>query len=68
MSDDHKYFTVVFQGNLAHFKGNPLTTVTPFGTPIACGYGDAFARVDVLEDRIQEMADECCVPVRDRHS
>jgi hypothetical protein len=51
---DSDFFTVVFKGNLRDFKGNPLTTETVFGVPIACGYGDAFEETD----RLREMLDK----------
>lgn len=39
LDDEHKYFALVFEGDLRKFEGNPLKTVTPFGVPIACGLG-----------------------------
>ena len=59
MSDprDKTHFTLVFEGDLSSFEKNPLKTETPFGTPIAVGYGDAFAEIDHLESRIVMQAD-----------
>ena len=53
---DSDFFTVVFKGNLRTFKGNPLTTETVFGVPIACGYGDAFDEVDKLREQLEDRA------------
>jgi hypothetical protein len=50
---DREYFTLVFEGDISKFKGNPLKTETPFGVPFAAGMGNAF---DKLEN-IEEIAD-----------
>lgn len=42
-------FTLVFAGNLKKFAGNPFHTDTPFGRPVGCGLGDAFAEIAALE-------------------
>lgn len=55
MSDEREYFTLVFKGNLANFKGNPLKTDTPFGVPFVCGYGDAFEKADALEIELEDL-------------
>lgn len=58
MSDDRKYFTLVFEGDITKFKGNPLKTETPFGVPHAAGLGDAFAqldKIDEIEDAAQKL-------------
>lgn len=58
MADE--FFTLVFKGNLREFKGNPLRTETPFGTPFVCAIGDLSEKVDELEDalhRIVQWAD-----------
>jgi|GEM_PF-4218315 len=47
-------FTVVFDGDIRKFKGNPLKAETPFGTPSAAGIGDAFQETDDLRDRLTE--------------
>jgi hypothetical protein len=39
-------FTLVFEGDLSAFKGNPFHVETPFGKPHACGLGNAFERED----------------------
>jgi hypothetical protein len=49
-------FTVVFEGSLAAFNGNPFKTDTPFGRPYAVGYGDAFERLDKLLASAAETA------------
>jgi hypothetical protein len=53
MMNDRKYFTLVFEGDISKFKGNPLKTETPFGVPFAAGMGNAF---DDLEN-IREIED-----------
>lgn len=50
---DREYFTLVFQGDITKFNGNPLKTETPFGVPFAAGMGNAF---DALEN-IHEIED-----------
>lgn len=55
--DDRGYFTLVFKGNLRGFEGNPLKTETPFGMPVACGYGNAFEQVDALEGMLEDFLD-----------
>jgi hypothetical protein len=57
MSDEDKYFTLVFKGNIRKFKHNPLRTKTQFGVPVAAGVGDAFAKIDQLEEEIGRAAD-----------
>jgi hypothetical protein len=46
---DVKHFTLVFEGELSVLPANPHKTETPFGFPVACGVGDAFAKLDALE-------------------
>jgi len=53
MSDKTTYFTVVFKGNLKEFEGNPLQAKTVFGTPVACGLGDAFDEIDRLQEELE---------------
>ncbi len=43
-----KAFTLVFDGDIRKFKGNPLTTETPFGIPYAVAMGDALATIDKI--------------------
>ena len=50
---DGEYFTLVFKGSLRGFEGNPLKTKTVFGTPVACGIGDAFDEVDRLREQVE---------------
>ena len=47
-----EYFTLVFKGSLREFEGNPLTAKTVFGTPVACGIGDAFDEIDRLREQV----------------
>jgi hypothetical protein len=58
------YFTIVFEGDLRNFKGNPFDTDTPFGKPFAVGHGDAFQEaqrlqqaMDQIEDAIERLKD-----------
>lgn len=55
MSEEHSYFTLVFKGDISAFPKNPLKVETPFGVPVACGTGDAFKRIDDLEQRIDDI-------------
>lgn len=50
------FFTLVFEGQIQRFEGNPLATETPFGTPYAIGYGDAFERERALETTTDALA------------
>ncbi|MBR1230183.1 hypothetical protein JQ600_35400 [Bradyrhizobium sp. AUGA SZCCT0176] len=45
-------FTLVFEGNLRDFKGNPFKTDTPFGIPIIVGLGDAFEECEKLREEL----------------
>jgi hypothetical protein len=49
---DKQYFTLVFEGDIRAYKGNPLKTETPFGVPVAVGVGNAFDQIESLEDQI----------------
>jgi hypothetical protein len=44
-----KAFTLVFEGDIRKFKGNPLTTETPWGIPYAVAMGDALEELDELK-------------------
>lgn len=44
-----RYFTVVFEGDIAKFPGNPLHAETPFGKPLAVGRDNAFDVIDEME-------------------
>ncbi len=48
-------FTLVFDGDLKNFEGNPFQTDTPFGRPYAIAIGDALEEKDKLEQRIKEI-------------
>lgn len=54
MSDprDKTHFTLVFEGDLSSFEKSPLKTETPFGIPVAAGFGDAFAKINELEESL----------------
>ena len=44
--DRVKQFTVIFDGDLTKFRGNPFHVDTPFGRPVAHGLGNIFERED----------------------
>lgn len=46
-------FTLVFEGNIRKFDKNPLMLETEFGTAYAAGVGDAFAKIDALEEKME---------------
>jgi hypothetical protein len=50
-------FTIVFEGRIGDFKGNPFKTETPFGMPFVVSDGDLAAQVDLLEERIRLATD-----------
>ena len=52
--DDAEYFTIVFEGDIRKFDLNPFKTKTPFGIPVVVGLGDAFARIDELEEQLNK--------------
>lgn len=54
-STGKKAFTLVFEGDLKDFKGNPFQTETPFGRPCACGHGNMFEREDEAAETITVM-------------
>jgi hypothetical protein len=39
-------FTLVFEGDIRKFDGNPLRTPTPFGTALAVSMGDALQQAE----------------------
>lgn len=43
-------FTLVFEGDIRKFKGNPLKTETPFGVPFVASMGNALEENDELRD------------------
>jgi hypothetical protein len=51
-----QYFTLVFEGEIRKFDGNPLRTETPFGVPVAAGIGNAFETIDRLELALDEAS------------
>jgi len=58
MGDKRKFFTLVFEGDITKFKGNPLKTETPFGVPVAAGLGNAFDELEnihEIEDAAQNL-------------
>lgn len=50
-----KYFTLVFEGDIRDFKGNPLKTKTPFGVPVSSGIGNAFDEIEQLHQQIASL-------------
>lgn len=55
-SPDSEYFTLVFAGDIGAVQGNPFHIITPYGTPIAVGRGNAFDRIDELEDEVSDLS------------
>ena len=62
VGDRVRGFTLVFEGDLSAFNGNPFHVETPFGKPYACGLGNAFDRedeavavVDALFDAVTDL-------------
>jgi len=62
-------FTVVFDGDIKKWDGNPFDVETPFGKPYAVAVGDALEELDRLksaaftpdkrrEDAIEDMVAE----------
>ena len=49
-------FTLVFEGDLSKFQGNPFKVDTPFGRAIASGLGDAFAKEQEAVDVADALA------------
>jgi len=45
-------FTIVFEGDIRKFDGNPLKTETPFGVPLTVAIGDLIEQLNELEDRV----------------
>lgn len=43
-------FTVVFEGDIAKFEGNPLRVNTPFGKPFAIGMGNALDQIEGIHE------------------
>jgi len=58
MQTEHR-FTAVFDRDIRAFDGNPLRTETPFGTPAAISVGDALAKIESLEARLEQIAVVC---------
>lgn len=54
-------FTLVFDGDIREFKGNPLDTETPFGKPYVCAVGDLAEE----NDKLIEKLDHHRIPVED---
>lgn len=55
VSDDVPYFTMVFQGDIATFKGNPFKIETPYGVPVAVSIGDVLTAHDELIERVDDL-------------
>jgi len=43
-------FTIVFEGDIRKFVGNPLKTETPFGIPYTVAVGDIIEQLNELQD------------------
>jgi hypothetical protein len=48
-------FTMVFDGDLREFKGNPLKAVADWGPVQSAGVGNAFSEPDAAKQRIAEL-------------
>jgi hypothetical protein len=59
-------FTMIFGGNIRHFKGNPLTAETPFGVAYAIGVGDAFEDMDAMRDLLNQVLESRAVDYVER--
>ena len=67
MSDDgRQFFTLVFEGDISKFEGNPLRTPTPFGVPFAAGVGNAFDVIENIEE-LKEAAENFLRSANDGH-
>jgi hypothetical protein len=59
MSPDHadepKFYTVVFEGDVRAISQNLFKVISPFGTVVAIGVGNAFEENDALEERVHEL-------------
>lgn len=55
MSDDPKFYTVVFEGDVRSISENLFKVVSPFGKVSTIGIGDVFEERDHLEARVQEL-------------
>lgn len=51
---DFRYFTLIFEGDIRSFKGNPFKTETAFGVPLAVSIGDVVAENDELRDQLEK--------------
>ncbi len=52
---DREYFTLVFKGDITKLGQNPHKIETPFGFAVASGMGNAFDRLEDI-DEIAEAA------------
>ncbi len=50
-------YTVVFNGRPRDLPGNPFKIESPFGRPIAMGYGNAFDAKDEVSDVLSEITE-----------
>ena len=53
---DKRYFTIVFEGDLTKFPSNVFKTQFPVGEAIAAGFGNAFERINELEEELERHA------------
>lgn len=47
-----KFFTVVFEGDIKALPFNPLKVESPYGRPVTCGAGHAFAEIDMIQGEV----------------
>lgn len=52
---DANHFFLIFDGDIRSFKGNPMKTETPFGTPFACGVGNLMEENEMLRETLEKI-------------
>jgi hypothetical protein len=55
MTEEPKFYTVVFEGDVRAIAENLFKVVSPFGKVAAIGIGNAFEENDALEERVHEL-------------
>lgn len=54
-------FTIVFDGDMRHIKGNPLKMGTAFGRPIVSSLGNLSEECDRLREALEAVESEICL-------
>jgi len=62
-----QFFTLVFEGDITKFQGNPHLTDTPFGRPVASGIGNAFDAMENIEE-INDAASKLVEAINRHHA